>query len=151
MGQRPSQFKMITFLPRQWTFEGNSGWTGMKTQTMAERMSVFFSFKKSIIDKILAVRLAGFFWAMNEVGCSFGFGLWRLPTMPGRRLHFLYFIGYLFSAHFFGISAKFGHSIPRPLDLDGHSVKRPSVTNEPVGFENISSWNWRLQEKYWSF
>jgi hypothetical protein len=45
--------------------------------------------------------------------------------MPCRRLHLLYFIGYVFSAHFFGLSTKFGHSIPQPLDLDGHSVKRP--------------------------
>jgi hypothetical protein len=32
---------------------------------------------------------------------------------------------WLFSAHFFGLSTKFGHSITRPLDLDGHSVNRP--------------------------
>jgi hypothetical protein len=36
----------------------------------------------------------GLFWARNNVGCSFGFGLWRLHTMPGQRLHLLYFIGY---------------------------------------------------------
>jgi hypothetical protein len=35
---------------------------------------------------------------------------------------------WLFSAHFFGLSTKFGHSIARPLDLDGHSVNRPLVT-----------------------
>jgi hypothetical protein len=29
------------------------------------------------------------------------------------------------SAHFFGLSTKFGHSIPWPLDLDGLSVKQP--------------------------
>ena len=45
--------------------------------------------------------------------------------MPGQRLHLLELIGYAFSTHLFGLSTKFGHSIPRPLDLDGHSVKRP--------------------------
>jgi hypothetical protein len=57
-------------------------------------------------------------------GLDFGLGLWRLHTMPGRRLQELYFIGY-FQPFFFGLSTKFGHSIPRPLDFDGHSVKRP--------------------------
>jgi hypothetical protein len=36
----------------------------------------FFFIKKSIIDKILAVRLEGLFWVRNKVACSFGFGLW---------------------------------------------------------------------------
>ena len=53
-------------------------------------------------------------WEFMAKGLDFGLGLWRLHTMPGRRLHFLYFIGYVFSAHFFRLSAKFGHSIPRP-------------------------------------
>jgi hypothetical protein len=65
-------------------------------------------------------------WEFMAKGLDFGLGLWRLHTMPGRRLHLLYFIGYIFSAHFFGLSTKFGHSITRPLDLDGHSVNRPS-------------------------
>jgi hypothetical protein len=54
----------------------------------------FFSIKKSIIDKILTVRLEGLFWARNKVECSLGFGLWSLHTMPDWRLHLLYFIGY---------------------------------------------------------
>jgi hypothetical protein len=88
----------------------------------------FFFIKKSIIDKILAVRLEGLFRASNKVGCSFGFGLWAWPleashyTRPKAPLTIFY---WLFSAHFFGLSTKFGHSIPQPLDLDGHSVKRP--------------------------
>ena len=36
----------------------------------------FFSLKNSIIDKMLAVRLKGLFWARNKVGCSSGVGLW---------------------------------------------------------------------------
>jgi hypothetical protein len=64
-------------------------------------------------------------WGFKAKGLDFGLGLWRLHTMPSRRLHLLHCIGYEFSAHFFGLSTKFGHSIPRPLDLDSHSVKRP--------------------------
>ena len=60
------------------------------------------------------------------MGCSFGFGLWAWPLEASHyaRLKAPITIFYwLFSAHFFGLSTKFGHSIPRPLDLDGHSVK----------------------------
>ena len=57
----------------------------------------FFSLKKHI-DKILAVRLEGLFWARNKVGCSFGFGLWAWPLEASHyarpRLQFLYFIDY---------------------------------------------------------
>jgi hypothetical protein len=88
----------------------------------------FFSWKKSIIGKILAVRLEGLFWARNKVGYSSGFGLWAWPleashhARPKAPLLIFY---WLFSAHFFGLSTKFGNSIPQPLDLDSHSVKRP--------------------------
>jgi hypothetical protein len=126
----------------------------METQTMVERLLVLsFVKKNSIIDKILAVRLEGLFWAKNKMGfplgSDFGLGLWRLHTMavqverpwdswqtfglwirpwrlhivPGRRLRSLYFTGWLFSAHFFGLSTKLGHSVPWPLDFDGHSMK----------------------------
>ena len=41
--------------------------------------------KKSIINKILAIRLEGLFWTRNNVdaplGLDFGLGLWRLHTM----------------------------------------------------------------------
>jgi hypothetical protein len=104
-----------------------------------------FSSKKSIIDKIF-VGLEGLFnfeqgikWdaplglafggthygrgsreAVEVHGQRFGLGigLGRLHTIPRRRLHLLYFIGYLFSAHFFGLSTKFGHSIPQPLECE---------------------------------
>jgi hypothetical protein len=33
-------------------------------------------------------------WEFMAKGLDFGLGLWRLHTMPGRRLHLLYFIGY---------------------------------------------------------
>jgi hypothetical protein len=64
-------------------------------------------------------------WEFMAKGLDFGLTLWKLHTMHGRRLQFLYYIDNLFSAHFVGLSTKFDHSIPRPLDLDGHSVKRP--------------------------
>jgi hypothetical protein len=52
----------------------------METQTMVEAVGFFFWFiKKSIIDKILAVRLEGFFWARNKEGFSFGVGVWAWP------------------------------------------------------------------------
>jgi hypothetical protein len=52
------------------------------------------------------------------MGLNFGLGLWRL--------HIIFIFYYwLFPTHLFGLSTVFGHSIPRPLDLDGHSVKRP--------------------------
>jgi hypothetical protein len=35
---------------------------------------------------------------------DFALGLWRLHTLPSWRLRLLYFIGYVFSAHFFGLS-----------------------------------------------
>jgi hypothetical protein len=60
------------------SLEGRLGRMGMETQTMVERPSVSFH-QKSITHKILAVRLEGLFWARNEVGCSFGFGLWAWP------------------------------------------------------------------------
>jgi hypothetical protein len=51
--------------------------------------------------------------------------------MPNRRLELLYYVRYIFAAHFFEISTKFGHSIPWPLDFDdGHSVK---AALEPLG------------------
>jgi hypothetical protein len=44
-----------------------------------------FSFKKSTIGKILAIRLEELFWARSKMGCSFelefGLGLCRLHTM----------------------------------------------------------------------
>jgi hypothetical protein len=56
-------------------------------------------------------------WGFMAKGANLGLDLWKLHTMLGQRLQFLYFIGYVFSARFFGLSTKFGLSIPRPLDL----------------------------------
>jgi hypothetical protein len=53
------------------------------------------------------------------LGLDFGLGLGGFPIWPLTVFY------WLFSAHFFGLSTKFGNSIPRPLDLDGHSVKQP--------------------------
>jgi hypothetical protein len=64
------------------------------------------------------------------------FGLWTWPLEASHyarpKASLTYILLYictiyywLFSAHFFGLSTKFGHSIARPLDLDGHSVNWP--------------------------
>jgi hypothetical protein len=53
----------------------------MESQTMVERPLVVFHQKNSIIGNILAVRLEELLWAMTNMGCSFGLGLWRLHTM----------------------------------------------------------------------
>jgi hypothetical protein len=45
---------------------------------------------------------------------DFGLDLWKLHTMPGRRLRFLYLIGYYFQPISLDSQQKFGHSIPRP-------------------------------------
>jgi hypothetical protein len=56
---------------------------------------------------------------------------WTLDlTFGSFTLHLT--IDYLFSAHFFRLSTKFGHSIPRPLNLDCHSVKRPKVNDRSL-------------------
>jgi hypothetical protein len=46
--------------------------------------------------------------------------------MPGQSLQGQnsYILFAIFNP-FFGLSTKFGHSIPQPLNLDGHSVKHP--------------------------
>jgi hypothetical protein len=67
-------------------------------------------------------------WEFMAKGLDFGLGLWKLHTMSSRSLQFLYLIGSIFLAHFFGLSTKFDHSIPRPLNFDGHSAKRPLVS-----------------------
>jgi hypothetical protein len=56
------------------------------------------------------------------------FGLWTWPLEASHHawqkapLTIFY---WLFLAHLFGLSTKLGHSIPRPLDLDGHKVETP--------------------------
>jgi hypothetical protein len=153
--QRMSQFRIIIFWRRRRTLE--EVWVGREWKPkLWSRGRRFFFIKKSIIDKILGVRVEGLFWARNKEGCSFGFGLsawlleashYRCPSreavgVHGQRFglwawpleashsarpkapHTIFY--WLFSAHFFGLSTKFGHSIPRPLDLDVHSVKQPS-------------------------
>jgi hypothetical protein len=48
---------------------------------------------------------------MLLLSLDFGLGLWSLTSYarPRRGLQFLYFVGY-FLTHFYGLSAKFGHS-----------------------------------------
>jgi hypothetical protein len=100
---------------------------GLSGQTLLSRMLLW--------DWTLGLAFGGFtlrpsklrLWEFMTKGLDFGLGLWRLHIMPRQRLHLLYSIGYLLSTHLFGLSTKFGHSIPRPLDLDGHNVKHPLV------------------------
>jgi hypothetical protein len=54
-------------------------------------------------------------------------GLWAWPSRDftlclAEGSTYYYVIDYVFSAHFFELSTKFGHSIPRPLDLDSHNL-----------------------------
>jgi hypothetical protein len=114
----------------------------------------FFLKTKKKKDMILAARLEGLFCAGTKVGCSFflspldlafeashygrpsqeavgvhdqRFELWAwyVEVSHYARLEAPIPIFYwLFSTHFFGLSTKFGHSIPWPHDLDGRSVKR---------------------------
>jgi hypothetical protein len=85
--QRPLQFKTIPFWRRRRTLEGSLGRTGMETQTMVKRLSVFL-IRKSIIDKILAARSEGLFWARNKNGMLLW--VWTLSLLQeashyGRR------------------------------------------------------------------
>jgi hypothetical protein len=70
------------------------------------------------------VHWRGLFWPWNEAGCSFF--LWTLEAthhaQPKAPMPIFYS---LFSTHFFGLPTKFGHSIPRSLNLDNYNVKRP--------------------------
>jgi hypothetical protein len=64
--------------------------------------------------------------AVGVHGQRFGLWAWPLEASHYARLKASLTIFYwLCSSHFFGLSTKFGHSIARPLNLDGHSVNRP--------------------------
>jgi hypothetical protein len=73
--------------------------------------------------------------SLSLLDLSLAFGGFTLCL--GQRVQFLYFIGYVLLAHFFGLSTKFGHSIPRPLDLDNHGVKQPLNWSEITTLEGI--------------
>jgi hypothetical protein len=111
--------------------------------------------KQKKTNKILFVRLEGLFWAGLKWLASSSFGLWvwqveashyNQPSREAAGVHTHRFglwgwpleashyaqpkapipmFYWLYLAHLFGLSTKFGHSIPHPLDLDSHSVKRP--------------------------
>jgi hypothetical protein len=57
-------------------------------------------------------------WEFMAKCLDFGLDLWRRHIIYNRRLQFLYSIDYLYSTHSFGMAIH----IPRPLDLDNHSV-----------------------------
>jgi hypothetical protein len=64
-------------------------------------------------------------WEFMAKGLDIGLTLWKASHYAQLKAPLTISYGYVFSAHFFGLSTKFGHSTPRPLDLDGHSVNRP--------------------------
>jgi hypothetical protein len=89
----------------------------------------FFSFKNQQLTRSWPLDWRGYFEQGIKWDAPLGsdFGLWSFEAShyawPKAPLTIFY---WLFSARFFGLLTKFGHSIPRPLDLDGHSMKRPS-------------------------
>jgi hypothetical protein len=98
----------------------------MKTQTYGREAIDLFRKKTKRNHKILTARMEGMFWAGKKVGCSFL--LWTLGlAFGGFTLCPTEDSTWLWSTHFFGLSSKFGHSIPQPLNLDGRSVKWPYV------------------------
>jgi hypothetical protein len=93
---------------------------------MVRKSSVFFFLRKSIIDKILAVRLEGGCFGQGikwdaPLSSNFGLGLWRLHTMPCRGLQLLYFVGYIyiFSPVIWALTNVW------PLNLTASRLRRP--------------------------
>jgi hypothetical protein len=87
----------------------------------------FFSLNNQSLTRSWPLDWRGYFEQRIKWTCSFEFGVW---TWPLEASHYAQMkapltIIYWLSAHFFGLSTKFGHSIARPLDLDNHSVNRP--------------------------
>jgi hypothetical protein len=89
----------------------------------------------------MARRLEGWFRPRNKVKCSFflwtlslAFGGFTLNPVEGSNSQIL--LANSFSAHLFGLSTKFDHSIPQPLNSDGHNVKRPYIESLEVGEEH---------------
>jgi hypothetical protein len=75
--QRPSQLKWLLF--EEGDGLSKEVWVRRKWKPkLWSRGCQFLLIKKSIIDKILAVRSKRLFWTRNKVGYSFGFGLWAL-------------------------------------------------------------------------
>jgi hypothetical protein len=125
MVERPSKFfiKKNQSLARSWPLD----WRGCFGQGIKWDAPLGLDFGLGLWKlRTMTVQVKNM-WEFMGNGFDIGLGLWRLHTLPGRRLRFLYCIGCVFSAHFFGLSTKCGHSIPWPLDFDNHnSVKQPS-------------------------
>jgi hypothetical protein len=63
----------------------------METQIVVERLLVFFPIKNQLLTRFWLLDWRGCFgqgikWDA-PLGLNFGLGLWRLHTMPGRRLY----------------------------------------------------------------
>jgi hypothetical protein len=129
--------KTFAFLTRRRTLKGSSGQTRLETQIRVKKPSFFF-IKIPIINKILAVRSEGLFWAKNKVRCSFGFGLWAWPFEASHyaRLKATSLIDYFQPISLY--STKFGHSISQPLNFNGHSVKRPLARSRGIFYVESS-------------
>jgi hypothetical protein len=83
---------------------------------------------------------------------DFGLGLW-VWTWPLEASHYarskapILIFYWLLSARLFGLSTKFGHSIPRLLDLNNDSVKQPLhlwskvAGHIPARISDVPSWD----------
>ena len=65
--------------------------------------------------------------AMGVHGHRFGLWAWHLEAHTMAKQSSEFYILVSFFSPFLWVVKKFGHSVPRPLDLDGHSVKRSLV------------------------
>jgi len=85
-------------------------------------------FLLTFFEKILAIILEGYLGHGIKWDAPSSFGLWAWPLEASHYAHLkdpIPIVCGLFSAHLFGLSKNFGYSSPRPLNLDGHSVKQP--------------------------
>jgi hypothetical protein len=74
--QRLVQFKMLTFLRRRRTLEESLSQTGLETQTMVERLSVFFQRKNQLLTRSWPLDWRGYFGGLST---KFGYSIpWSL-------------------------------------------------------------------------
>jgi hypothetical protein len=118
---------------------------------MVERPSIFLSWKGFKLTESWPLDWRGCFgqrikWdalslSLSHIGLNFGLGLCKLHIWPSKLrgrgsswpkvwtsgLAFEGFTIYSFQPIYLESPQGFGHLIPRPLNFDSHSVKRPLV------------------------